>query len=79
MNYLEKLKHFESETPKTNIDWLKEWQELADITYGITVEDQRFEPIMRWLNVCDSAFSIDSWSTFQEAVAEVKALAKKAK
>lgn len=78
MDYLEKIKQLENDTPKMIVEWLKEWQELAQITYGITTQDPRFESVMRWLNICDTAFSIDSWSTFEEAAAMVKAIAKKA-
>lgn len=52
------------------------WRELANATDGITAEDPRFEPVMRWLNACDVAFSLDSWETFQEAAEEVKRIAK---
>jgi hypothetical protein len=57
-------------------DWLTAWRELAHITYGITAEDPRFEGVFRWLNICDEAFKLDSWSLFQEAAAEVKRIAK---
>ena len=57
-------------------DWLTAWRELAEITYGIEQHDSRFERVMRWLNVCDTAFHLDSWSTFQEAAEEVKRIAR---
>ena len=62
----------ESASPKTSADWLIHWRELAQVTYGITTEDPRFEPVMRWLNACDVAFSIGSWPAFCEAAAEVR-------
>jgi len=71
MDYLEKIKQTERETPKTTTDWLTAWRELAHLTYGLTTDDPRFEPVMRWLNVCDVAFSLDSWSSFQEAAGQV--------
>ena len=74
MDYLEKIKQIEQETPKTTADWLTAWQELAQVTYGLTEEDPRFESVMRWLNACDVAFSLGSWDTFCEAAAEVKHL-----
>jgi len=76
MDYLQKIKKIEDEASKTNADWLREWRELAACTYGITAEDPRFEPVIRWLDACDVAFSLDSWETFQEAAAEVKRIAK---
>jgi hypothetical protein len=72
MDYLQKLKKLEDETPKTNKEWLTAWRELAQVTNGMTADDPRFESVMCWLNVCDVAFSIDSWPRFQEAAAEVK-------
>jgi len=62
--------------PKTPKEWLVMWRELAHATYGITAEDPRFEQVMRWLDACDVAFSLDSWETFQEAAEEVKRIAK---
>jgi hypothetical protein len=76
MDYLQKIQALEGETPKTHKDWLAAWRELAQITYGITAEDSRFERVMMWMNVADEAFKIDSWGTFQEAAAEVKRIAK---
>ena len=70
--YLDKAKKLAAETPKTNADWLAAWRELAEITYGITGDDPRYEPVMRWLNVCDTAFHLDSWTLFQEGAAMVK-------
>jgi hypothetical protein len=58
--------------PRNSKEWLEEWRELAQATYGITAEDPRYERVMRWLNVCDTAFKLDSWSLFQEAAAMVK-------
>ena len=55
---------------KTN--WLEAWRELAQVTYGILPDDPRLESIMRWMNVADVAFHLDSWSSFQEAAARVK-------
>ena len=77
MDYLEKIKHIERETPKTNPDWLMAWRELAQVTYGIEQDDARFESVMRWLNACDVAFSLGSWDTFCEAAAEVKRIARR--
>lgn len=74
--YLDKAKKVEAEAPRTNKDWLTAWRELAVITYGITAEDPRYEPVMRWLNVCDAAFGLDSWTAFQEAAEEVKRVAR---
>ena len=67
----------ESASPKTSADWLSYWRELAQVTYGITADDPRFDSVMRWLNVCDFAFSLGSWDTFCEAAAEVKRIARR--
>jgi len=72
MDYLEKIKQIEQETPKPNVNWLIAWRELAQMTLGLTEEDPRFESVMRWLNACDVVFSLGSWQTFREAEAEVK-------
>jgi hypothetical protein len=61
--------------PKTSADWLGHWRELAQVTYGITADDPRYEPVMRWLNVCDASFQLDSWGNFKEAAEEVKRIA----
>jgi len=76
MDYLQKIKKLEAETPKTNADWMNEWRDLAQVTCGILAEDPRFEPVMRGLNVCDTAFSLDSWALFQEGAEQVKQIAK---
>jgi hypothetical protein len=60
----------------TKTDWLAAWRELAVLTYGITEDDPRFEPVMRWLNACDTAFAMDSWSAFSEAASHVRIAAK---
>jgi len=77
MDYLERIKQIEQETPKTTADWLAAWRELARVTSGIEQGDARFEPVMRWLNACDVAFSLGSWDTFCEAAAEVKRIARR--
>ena len=48
-------------------DWLAAWRELAELTYGITPEDPRLQPVLTALNVCDVAFVADDWTAFQEA------------
>ena len=47
MDYVEKIKQIEQETPKPNVNWLIAWQELAQMTLGLTEEDPRFESVMR--------------------------------
>jgi hypothetical protein len=63
--------------PTTSKDWLGHWRELAQLTYGITAQDSRFESVMQWLNVCHTAFALGSWSPFCEAAQEVKATVKR--
>ena len=72
MDYLQKIKKLEKEAPKAHSDWLAAWRELAQATSGLTADDPRLPSVMRWLNACDVAFSLDSWPSFQEAAAEVK-------
>lgn len=62
--------------PRSSADWLAAWRQLADATDGITGNDPRFEPVMRWLDVCDTAYLMESWPTFCEAAEEVKRIAK---
>jgi len=73
MDYLEIIKKMEQETgPRTSQQWLAAWRELAELTAGLTKEDPRLEPVMRWLGICDVAFSIDSWPGFCEAAEQVR-------
>src|SRR5690349_17082435 len=58
--------------PTCSAGWLTHWSELAQATYGVEREDPRFERIMRWLNVCETAFVLDCWPMFCEAAHEVK-------
>lgn len=73
--YLDVARKLAAETRKTRDEWLAAWRELARVIYGITTEDPRFEPVMRWLNVCDVAFHLDAWSAFQDAADRVKSIA----
>ena len=68
MNELVKLaKEHLGKHPQTRPDWLAAWRELARLTYGITPEDQRLQPVLTALNVCDGAFAAGDWAAFQEA------------
>lgn len=57
-------------------DWNKAWRDLAEVTYGIPVNDPRYERVMRWLDVADTAFALGSWPNFQEAATMLKEVAK---
>jgi hypothetical protein len=73
MDYLDIIKKIEQETgPKSSQEWLAVWRELAEVSSGLTRDDPRLEPVMRWLNVCDVAFSLDSWPGFCEAAERVR-------
>lgn len=74
--YLDKARKVELDRPKTNADWLKVWRELAEATFGTSASDPRYERVMRWLNVADVAFTLGSWSNFQEAAAMLKEVQK---
>lgn len=76
MDYLQKIKNLEEDTPKTQAEWMQGWRELAEVTSGISTQDPRFERFMRWLDVADAAFALDSWSDFQEAARMLKEVAK---
>jgi hypothetical protein len=76
MDYLQKIRRLEDKAPKTKTDWLTAWRELAPVTYGITKDDPRFESVMRWLNICDTAFSTGSWTAFIEGAERVKQIAQ---
>ena len=60
------------QSPLFKPDWLKAWRELALVTAGLTTNDPRLERVMRWLDVCDTAFSLDSWPAFCEADEQVR-------
>jgi hypothetical protein len=73
---LERLTGTRKPAPRNSQEWLSHWRELAQVTYGITGDDPRYEPVLRWLDVCDAAFVMGSWAAFQEAAEQVKAIAK---
>lgn len=61
------------DSPLFKPDWGKAWRELASVTAGITNQDDpRFERVMRWLDICDTAFVLDSWPSFTEAADQVR-------
>ena len=73
MDYLEIIKRIEQETgPKNSQEWLAIWRELAEVTSGLRVDDPRLERVMRWLDVCDTAFELDSWPAFCDAAEQVR-------
>lgn len=77
MDYLDIIKKIERETgPKNSQEWLVVWRELAEVTSGITKDDPRLERIMRWLNVCDTAFTLGSWPGFCEAAEQVREIVR---
>jgi hypothetical protein len=62
------------QSPLFKPDWLKAWRELAEVTSGMTKDDPRLETVMRWLNACDVAFTIGTWTGFCEAAEQVRAI-----
>jgi hypothetical protein len=73
--YLDMARQLKAEAPK-HTDWLTAWRELAQLTYDITAEDARFQPVLRALDACDVAFCLGSWVKFQDAVQVVRAIVK---
>jgi len=73
---IERMKQPERKPKAVKKPWLKAWQDLARLTYGIEREDARLGPVLEALNQCDLAFYADSWTAFEVAVAEVKAAVK---
>jgi len=47
-----------------NKGWLAAWQELAELTEGVTKTNPRFHPVCEALEQCDRAFAADDWATF---------------
>jgi len=60
------------QSPLFKPDWLKAWRELAEVTSGMTKDDPRLVGVMRWLNVCDTAFTLGTWTGFCEATERVR-------
>lgn len=46
-------------------DWLKAYEDLAVLTYGLGREDARFWPVMHAVDMCDDAFRANDWARFQ--------------
>jgi hypothetical protein len=77
MDYLEIIKKMEQvPEPKTSQEWLAVWRELAEVSSGLTKDDPRLERVMRWLNVCDTAFTLGSWPGFCEAAEQVREIVR---
>ncbi len=55
-------------------DWLTGWQHVADLVYGVTVDDPRMLGILAAIQVCDRAYEHDDWAAFQKGVAIVQQL-----
>lgn len=64
------------QSPLFKPDWLKAWRELVAVSSGLTKDDPRLEGVMRWLNICDVAFSLDSWPGFCEAAEQIREIMK---
>jgi len=73
---IERMKEPERRPPATKKPWLKAWQELSRLTYGIASGDARLGAVLEALNQCDLAFCADSWTAFEVAAAKVKACVK---
>ena len=77
MRYLDTIERLEGvtkETPRIERPWLKAWQELARLTYGIEPGDPRLVPVLDALSRCDEAFYADDWDAFQRRAQKVKDL-----
>ena len=58
--------------PTTSQEWLAVWRELAEVSSGLTKDDPRLEGVLRWLNICDTAFTLGSWPGFCEAAEQAR-------
>ena len=71
MGYLEAIERMDKSggQPATHKKpWLKTWQELARLTYGIEPGDARLASVLEALNRCDAAFCADNWVAFEQFV-----------
>lgn len=48
-------------------NWLAAWRVVAELAYGIRVDDSRLPGILAAIEECDAAFGHDDWSAFQMA------------
>jgi hypothetical protein len=70
MTYLEIARQVVKDQP--SVSWLREWEKVADLVYGVTAEDTRLPGIMDALRLCDAAFEQDDWAAFYRGVEKVK-------
>ena len=76
MGYIEAIERMHSPERKPKAvkkPWLKAWQDLARLTYGLERDDARVGPVLEALRECDTAFYEDNWTAFQVAAEKVKA------
>jgi hypothetical protein len=78
MTYIEMLKQLEAgdraggRNSRSNFaEWDAAYRELAAITYGITRDDARFQPVDSALDSCDRAWIARDWMAFQRSRASV--------
>ena len=57
--------------------WVEAWRVLARLSYGITGDDSRFQPLMEALHTCDAAFASGDWQRFQQTAARVHAIVRR--
>ena len=76
LDAIERLAGVTKDTTPLERPWLKAWQELARLTYGIEPGDPRLAPVLDALNQCDEAFSADDWDAFQHCAQEVKTIVR---
>jgi hypothetical protein len=57
--------------PPIRANWLPAWQELAQLTRGITEDDPRFPDALTALDLADESFLADDWASFQRAKTEI--------
>ena len=61
---------------KVSPDWLRAWEELAQLTHGLEKTDARFQPIMALLDQCDDFFLAGDWAGFQQTAEDIGRLIK---
>ena len=52
--------------------WLAAWREVAHLINGVTTSNPQFEAVMAARERCNVAFERGSWSTFRQAVEQVR-------
>ena len=57
---------------ETTRGWLPTWQELAELTSGLTADDPRLPVVRAALNACDDAYLDGNWERFQRNATQLR-------